>query len=133
MNLSFSPVRMAETLQLNRKGDILEINGTLFDFSDLPEGGSLSPETLNCAWIASDVRRIAGSVQLQLILPHGANAPQETLFPAPITLEADGPVTLPLYDVAPPVLAPAEPEPVQAQMPDEPSVAPLDPGTTDPA
>lgn len=94
MHISFSPVRRDETLAVSRSGDTLSINGEAFDFSDLPEGASLPRDAVACDWLASDVVRSGGEIALALILPHGANAPQETLFPATITAP-DGPVFLP--------------------------------------
>jgi len=41
------------------------------------------------------VTREGGQLRLTLILPHGADAPPEAVFPAPLLLTADGPVTLP--------------------------------------
>jgi hypothetical protein len=52
---------------------------------------------VTCAWLASDIERIDGALHLTLILPHGANAPRDTLFPTPLHLATDGPVDLPPY------------------------------------
>jgi hypothetical protein len=57
-------------------------------------------------WITGDVSRVSGEICLSLLLPHGANAPEETRFPAAYSIPliiADGPVPLPPYD-APPVV-----------------------------
>ena len=45
--------------------------------------------------------RAGGVLHLTLILPHGADAPLETRFPAALTLTGDGPVALPPYENAP--------------------------------
>ena len=45
-----------------------------------------------------DITRISGSLQMTILLPHGANAPEETRHPAPLELTANGPVALPPYD-----------------------------------
>jgi len=99
MQITFSPQRRDTPLALSRSGDTLTINGEAFDFSPLPEGATLPQEAITGDWFAGPVERIDGELHLTLALPHGANAPHETLFPAPITLTGDGPVALPPYEV----------------------------------
>lgn len=98
MKLTFSPSRMDTPLTLEKQGDVLTINGETFDFSPLPDGHSLPRDAIACDWLASDVTRVDGALQLALILPHGPQAPQETLFPVPMILATDGPVNLPPFD-----------------------------------
>ena len=95
MQITLIPQRRNDSLSLSKTGDILTINGVDFDFTGLTEGEVLPREDVACDWLASDVTRTGGEVQLSLILPHGANAPVETKFPAPITITVDGPITLP--------------------------------------
>lgn len=99
MNLTFSPVRFDATLELARRGDTITINGEAFDFSPLPDGATLPPEAITSDWFAGPVERVGGVLHITLRLPHGANAPQETLFPTPLTLTGNGPVSLPPYDM----------------------------------
>ena len=101
MILTFSPVRMDESLSLHRKGDVLTVNGEIFDLGPLPEGGVLPAEATGCPWITGEVTRAGGALRVMLILPHGADAPPDTLFPVPLTLAADGPVALPPHDGPP--------------------------------
>ena len=96
MQISFSPMRRDDRLNVAVAGDTLTVNAETFDFSALPEGATLPRAAVACAWLASDVERIGGVLHLTLILPHGANAPDQTLFPAPVEA-GDGPVTLPPY------------------------------------
>lgn len=98
MQITFTPMRQDMALSLHKSGDTLIVNGEAFDFSALPEGATLPQAAVACAWLASDVERQDGQLRLTLILPHGAQAGPETLFPAPISLVADGPVTLPPYE-----------------------------------
>jgi hypothetical protein len=98
MKISLTPVRLDKELTLSRKGDVLEINGEAFDLSGIPEGARLPAGAVTCEWLASDIERINGALHLTLILPHGANAPQETTFPAPLDVTEDGPIELPPYD-----------------------------------
>lgn len=99
MKLNFTPMRRDEALTLSRSGDVLTINGEAFDFSGVPEGATLPREAVVCEWLASDIERVNGELELTLILPHGANAPQETLFPQPITVTADGAIALPAHSI----------------------------------
>jgi len=101
MQITLTPQRRDDTLTLTRSGDVLTINGEAFDFTAIPEGGTLPRDAVACDWLAGDVTRSGGVLHLTLILPHGADAPQETLFPAALTLTGDGPVALPPYENAP--------------------------------
>ena len=94
MQISFSPQRRDDALSLSRSGDVLTVNGEAFDFSGIADGATLDRDAVACDWLASDVVRTGGVVRLTLILPHGPDAPEETLFPDPVT-PGDGPVVLP--------------------------------------
>ena len=98
MHLTFSPSRRDMPLTLHRAGDVLTINGEAFDFAFIPEGGTLPKAAASSEWFASDITRIDGALHLTLVLPHGARAPQSTLFPEPIILTANGPVSLPAFE-----------------------------------
>ncbi len=98
MIISLSPIRADAALTLQRAGDILTVNGQVFDLSGIPEGATLPRAAVACDWLASDITRSGGVVQLTINLPHGACAPVETRFAVPVTLTADGPVSLPPYD-----------------------------------
>lgn len=100
MRLTFSPVRMDQTLTASVAGDVLTLNGVALDFGPLPAGGLLPRAAIGSAWIAGDVvRDMAGALTVPLILPHGAGAPMQTLWPAPIDA-GDGLVALPPFDGA---------------------------------
>ena len=98
MKISFSPVRRDDTLALSKSGDVLTINGEAFDFTDVPDGATLPREAVTCDWLASDVDRLDGQIQLTMILPHGSDAPHETRFPQPIIVGDDGPISIPLHN-----------------------------------
>lgn len=98
MQIKLSPVRAEESLSVSRQGDILTVNGEEFDFSPLPDGATLPLEAIDSDWFSGPVERIDGVLHVTLRLPHGANAPEATRFPEPITLTEDGPVSLPPHD-----------------------------------
>ncbi|ARE84935.1 hypothetical protein KZZ08_17145 [Roseovarius mucosus] len=102
MQITLSPTRRDTPLTLSRTGDALTLNGEVLDFTPLPEGATLPREAIASDWFAGPVERVGGTLRLTLVLPHGANAPQETLFPAPLTLTGNGPVTLPPYELETP-------------------------------
>lgn len=94
MRISFSPQRRDDTLTLERTStDRLRINGELFNFEPLPDGGTI-PEVPS-EWIVGSVHRVDGEIHLTLILPHGPNPSQAVTFPQPITVTEDGPIVVP--------------------------------------
>ena len=96
MKITLTPIRGDAALTVIRKGDVLVLNG---QSCNLAKG-----ET--CDWILGTPVREGGVWQVTLILPHGPEAPEETLFPAAIDMEKDGEVPLPPYDAPPPVAEP---------------------------
>lgn len=99
MHITLSPQRRNVALILSKLGDILTLNGEIFDLSPLPEGATLPAEAIHSDWFAGDVSRIDGALTLTLVVPHGQNAPRDTRFPKPISVTKDGPIDLPAYDV----------------------------------
>jgi hypothetical protein len=101
MKITLSPIRSDSQLTLSCLDDVLTINGEDFDFTPLPDGATLPRDAVACAWLAEDVTRDAqGLLTVPLLLPHGAEAPSETLFPQPI-LAQNGPIPLPPYAIPP--------------------------------
>jgi len=99
MHITFNPVRRDEALTLSKTGDVLTINGQAFDFGPLSDGAELPRDAVVSDFIAGSVRREGGDLHLSLILPHGANAPEATRFPEPVTVSEDGPITMPPFDI----------------------------------
>ena len=97
MTIKISPVRRDEQITARKNGEKLTINGKAYDFSQLPDGATLPADAHDCEWITGGVERIDGELQLTILLPHGANAPEETRFPQPIVDPADGQLPLPPY------------------------------------
>lgn len=97
MHITLLPTRLETELTLHRAGETLTINGKVCDFSHVAEGACLPSGTFGCDHLVSEVTRINGVLRLAVILPHAADAPGETLFPAALALTEDGPVALPPF------------------------------------
>ena len=95
MKLLFSPQRRDDVLILSKSGDALTVNGTVYDFSPLPDGATLPREAIDCEWICGDVSRINGELVIPVLLPHGPDASEAARFPEPLTVTIDGEVVLP--------------------------------------
>lgn len=95
MQIRFSPVRRDDVLKVVRSGDILTINGERFDFSGLPDGGTLPAGEVPCEWITGPVERVGGSLHLSLVIPHGPTPSQAVAFPAPLIDPPEGPLAIP--------------------------------------
>ena len=95
MNIKLSPQRRDDTLTVIKQGDVLTINGTEYDFTDLPDGGTLPADAVDSEYVIGSVDRVNGELELTLLLPHGANASEAARFPQPIIDPADGEVELP--------------------------------------
>jgi len=83
-------------------GDVLIVNGEVFDFTPLPDHATLPRDAVDCTWLVSDVTRRNGVLHLAMILPHGADAPDEGRFAKPVSLADNGPVALPAFNRAAP-------------------------------
>lgn len=108
MKIKLSPVR-ADTAPLQatiHDKDTIIINGNRFDFSPLSTGETLPVSAISGTHaFVSDIERDAfGDLHFTLRLPHGAAAPQETLFPeaydTPIDINS-GSLPVPPYDEVP--------------------------------
>lgn len=95
MKINLSPQRSDNTLQVIKNGDALTINGEVYDFSVVPDGATLPSSAVDCKWLASDIERVDGELNLTLHLPHGANASEAARFPQPIINPANGVLELP--------------------------------------
>ena len=95
MIIQLSPQRRDDTLAVTKQGDVLTINGTAYDFSQLPDGGTLPADAVDSEYVIGSVNRVKGELELTLLLPHGADASEAARFPQPIIDPADGKVELP--------------------------------------
>ncbi|CUH68702.1 hypothetical protein TG4357_03746 [Thalassovita gelatinovora] len=115
MKITLKPVRHGTPLILEKSGDVLNVNGVAYDFSALPDGATYprveqangddviasdGSAVLNLPFpFAGDITREGGELHVILCLPHDSSAPEETKFPAPITVTVDGPITLPPHSI----------------------------------
>ncbi|MDF2620209.1 MAG: hypothetical protein K0S00_2868 [Xanthobacteraceae bacterium] len=95
MKINLSPQRRDDTLTAFKNGDVLTINGEAIDFSGLPDGATVPNGAVLSDWIVGEVSRVAGDLELTLILPHGPSPSHAVAFPAPILNPADGAIVLP--------------------------------------
>lgn len=89
MQITLVPQRRDDSLTLHRAGNVLTINDRPVDLA------TYDADAAPCDWIVDRPTRGPEGWQVTLILPHGPMAPPETLFPAPLVLDRDGPVDLP--------------------------------------
>lgn len=95
MHITLSSQRRDDSLAVTKQGDTLTINGTIFDFSVIPDGATLPASAVDCDYLTGNIERIAGVLHLSLILPHGPNPSQAVAFPAPIANPPNGKLELP--------------------------------------
>lgn len=96
MLISFVPQRRDDKLTLELTApDRLRVNGELFNFGPIPEGGSVSSFDIPSDWFSGPVTRVDGEIHLQLFWPVGPITTGEVSFPDPMRVDDVGPVSLP--------------------------------------
>jgi len=95
MKINLSPQRRDDQLTVFKGGNVLTINGTEYDFTNLPNGGTLPAGAVDSEFVIGSVERVNGELELTLLLPHSAGASDAARFPEPIIDPADGEVELP--------------------------------------
>ena len=96
MYINLSPQRGAETLSASKQGDVLTINGVVYDFSVIPEGASLPANATDCPFLLGNIERVSGDLILTLLLPTTETASQAANFPAALINPPDGVLELPV-------------------------------------
>lgn len=106
MQITFSPVRLDETLALSVAGDVLTANGSTLDLGAVKDGDTLPAAAVDSPWINGPVTRSGGVLSVTIRLPHGIDDDAPARWPDPMTVEADGSVSLPSWgeDAPDPVL-----------------------------
>jgi hypothetical protein len=95
MDIILSPQVRSDILTLSKAGDILTINGDVFDFSFITEGDILPADAVDCPFLVSDVTRTGGAIVLTVVLPIASDASEAARFPAPILNAPDGAIEVP--------------------------------------
>lgn len=95
MLINLSPTRSDARLEVFKRGDVLTINGEAFDLSVIPEGATLPAAAVATPWLAGEIHREGGELELTLVLPHGRNPSRAVAFPDPLIDPPDGPLALP--------------------------------------
>jgi hypothetical protein len=90
MIINLEPQRRNDELVVFKKGDILIINGKIFDFTPLPDNSILPSSAVNCEFIAGNILKKNGEIMLSLILPLQTTSTIERKFPKPIINPIDG-------------------------------------------
>ncbi|WP_300440669.1 hypothetical protein [uncultured Mameliella sp.] len=91
LTIVFAPVRREGELVLERQGNSLIANGAAYDLAALAAEESDSPGE---GWVQS-VRLTEEGLEVVVLLPHGADAPEAVRFPQPVTVEVDGEIAVP--------------------------------------
>ncbi len=107
MHIKLNPQRRDDTLTVIKAGEILTVNGEVFDLSVIPEGATLPADAISSEFFSSPVERIDGVLHITLTLPHGADPVEAVAFPADIINPPDGEIELP-----------KNPEPVEEEQPE---------------
>lgn len=92
MQITLSPQRADTPLSLTVYGPLLTLNGVSVNLA------TYDAVTEPSDWIVGQPVLIGEDWHVTLVLPHGGNAPDETRYPAVITVTEDGPIALPPYD-----------------------------------
>ena len=99
MIINLSPQRSDEVLTVTKSGDVLTLNGDEFDFSTLPEGGTIPDGAVPNGFFVGPIERVDGEIHLTLKLPHGPNPEPWQAFPDRLIDVPDGDVDLPAATV----------------------------------
>ena len=102
MKIKLSPQRKDYPITTSVVGDVITIDGIEYDFSPLKYGETLPSGAAGDVFSGDITRDESGEICLTLVLPHGANAPEETRFPEyfdKYMVVTDGAIELPPYDM----------------------------------
>lgn len=86
MKINFNPQRDDADLVVSVAGDVITVNGEIFDFSSIPDGASLPSAAVNGGYFSGDISRNSGEIELTLIFPHKANAATVITYPASVSI-----------------------------------------------
>lgn len=95
MRIKLLPQRREDSLNVNKTGHILTINGEDFDFSSMTEGATLPRAAIASEWFSGDVDMTNSELIVTLLLPLPANYSHEQAFPQDLVAVPDGAVVFP--------------------------------------
>lgn len=96
MRIKLSPQRRDDTLEVIKSGNVLVVNGEIFDFSPMGDGDTLPRSAIGSEWFTGDVDRENGELTVTLLFPNPSNYSPEQAFPVDLVDVPGGPVVLPL-------------------------------------
>ena len=95
MRIVFSPQRSdAAKPALAVSGHVLTVNGEALDFAPLDAPGDAIDNDASGHDFVLGARNDDGTIEVTVLLPHGAEPSEAELFPEPVTV-SEGAVTLP--------------------------------------
>lgn len=95
-NIILTPINSPTELEIAKAGDVLIINNTHLDFSDMPDDGEYPPEAFDNPFIEGGASKVNGVVSLTVRMPYtNPEPPHSVAFPDPIIVDIDGVVELP--------------------------------------
>lgn len=80
ITFKFSPTALPNKTTLVLSGTYLKVGSEWFDLSLIPDGATVEHDVIR------EATRNGDDYEIKVRLHHGPNAPQETLFPEPITV-----------------------------------------------
>ncbi len=91
MRIKLSPQQTdSDWLSLEKKGDVLTINGIELDFGPLLEGATLPTGSISHPAVAGEVHRLNGHVEITIRYAQPVTASEAERFPALLDDPADG-------------------------------------------
>lgn len=91
LTIIFAPVRRDGRLTLERQGNTLIAGGESFDLAALASDAGEAPGE----GLVQAARLLETGLEVVVLLPHGADAPEEVRFPEPVVVETDGKIAVP--------------------------------------
>lgn len=95
IELTLTPVRSDAKLTVSKKQDTLTVNGTDYDFSELPDGTDLMPEALEGTGIAH-AGRVGDTVYITIGYPYPADTAESKLVVKVVPGKQGGAIALPV-------------------------------------
>lgn len=95
MRIKLSPQRRDDYLSVIKSGNVLTVNGEVFDFTQMGEGDTLPHTAIFSEWFCGDVDMENGELIVTLLLPNPWNYSPEQAFPVDLLHVPDGPVVFP--------------------------------------